>query len=117
MDGLINVRIGEAMVLHRHELDAVNFVKFTPDGKRIIFGDATSLQVWDAEKKVMLHRSPIWWVETGAVSPDGKRVIASTGEGALRMWDMNTGQEALTLVYTGRWVGATTFRIRSLPSR
>src|SRR5262249_24868230 len=60
----------------------------------------SSIHVWDIPNKRLMHTltqevgthffTPAW-------SPDGRRLAASNDAGVLTLWDMDTGQERLTL--------------------
>jgi WD40 repeat protein len=44
-----------------------------------------------------------------AFSPDGRRLVSASGDGTLKVWDVQTGQEALTLKAHMREVTSVTF--------
>jgi eukaryotic-like serine/threonine-protein kinase len=81
--------------------DAVLFVAFSPDGKRILSGslDQTA-KVWDADtgrELFELKRDDATAGLSGPVSfaRDGKRVVTGDEEGRVRVWDTATGRELL----------------------
>jgi WD40 repeat protein len=76
-------------------------VSFSPDGKRLA---STSLErtvkVWDAQtgKELFIFQGGGHNV---AFSPEGRRLASADGE-RLKVWDMHTGEELLTLkMHTG----------------
>jgi multicomponent Na+:H+ antiporter subunit D len=90
-------------------------VSFSPDGKRIVSGSGDkTLKVWDAETGQLAltldghsddghsddghsddGHSDI--VTSVSFSPDGKQIVSGSGDDALKVWDAETGQLALTL--------------------
>ena len=72
-----------------------------PDSRKIATGSANwKVQIWDAADGRLLraefdkaHDHP---VQRGMFSPDGQRV-ASAGEGAIKVWDVETGNLHATL--------------------
>jgi WD40 repeat protein len=84
---------------------------FSPDGKRLASASSDkTVKVWDVQTgqqtlTIKGHTVPVWSV---AFSPDGKRLASGSGtEGVgpahrnpaeLKVWDVQTGQELLTLL-------------------
>jgi WD40 repeat protein/serine/threonine protein kinase len=104
----------------RHSEYGHGGVAFSPDGKRLASGSGT----WDASKKAYVGgQVVIWDAQTGkelrvlkghndlvlsvAFSPDGKRLASGSGTpgatkeasvaGEVKVWDLQTGQELLSL--------------------
>jgi WD40 repeat protein/predicted Ser/Thr protein kinase len=72
---------------------------FSPDGKRLAAPHGSRVVLWDAAtgREVFAfkeHSEPILDV---AFSPDGQRLASGSVSGKVRVWDVATGQEALTL--------------------
>jgi WD40 repeat protein len=96
----------EIMTLLGHD-SAVYCVGYSPDGKWIASGSADkTMRIWDAgtgaETNVLRgHKGTIWSL---GVSPDSRRVV-SGGYGVVKIWDIETGSELVTL---GRQIGVYT---------
>jgi WD40 repeat protein len=80
--------------------DGGSYVAFSPDGKRLASGGGESdptVKVWDAQtgQMILSFKGPSR-VASVAFSPDGKR-LASAGGGGVRVYDVRTGEEHLSL--------------------
>jgi tetratricopeptide (TPR) repeat protein len=78
---------------------------FSPDGSRVAAGDyAGTIGVWDARTGRPQHRvagteeAPLFHL---SFSPDGRRLAGADRE-KVRVWDMATGEELVTLRIAGR---------------
>ncbi|KAG0701014.1 WD40-repeat-containing domain protein [Suillus ampliporus] len=87
----------------------VNGILRLPGGRRIIscsWPDG-SLRVWDLESRMQVGEA---WKDEGsgavraiALSPDGKKVANGSQDGAVRLWDIDTGK------VVKKWTGHTNF--------
>jgi WD40 repeat protein len=73
----------------------VNLVGFSPNGKLILSVSGKVARLWDAATQApvgrpMEHRSGV--VEA-AFSPDGVTVVIRSADGAIKLWDVDTGQQ------------------------
>jgi WD40 repeat protein/tetratricopeptide (TPR) repeat protein/tRNA A-37 threonylcarbamoyl transferase component Bud32 len=78
-------------------------VMFSPDGRRVATAtwDDKSIHVWDTAAGSRVATWPLGAVAAGfTFSPDSKRLAALTDQ-AVRLWDPESGQEAMTLAGVG----------------
>lgn len=79
---------------------------FHPDGRRLAVGDgwySGTVLIWDVESGQKLselrgHSSDLGSV---AYSPDGRRLATAAGDGQIKIWDADSGDELLTLSAEG----------------
>ena len=95
-----NLTTGKELYTLNGHTKSVSAVAITPDGKRAVSASAdNTLKIWDLTKEDKLgvinsgHTFPITKIE---ISPDGKRVF-SIAESILKVWDLLTEREILTL--------------------
>jgi dipeptidyl aminopeptidase/acylaminoacyl peptidase len=78
---------------------ALQWVDWSPDGKRIVMAGATpEIQLWDAENGelgVAPMRLGSGAIQIASWSPDGRFIVARSDDKAARVWDAATG-EAIT---------------------
>jgi WD40 repeat protein len=67
----------------------------TPDGGKVLSGGA--LVLWDVQSGETLRRLEGKEAACLAVSGDGKRALTGSWDGAVRLWDLETGKLRLTL--------------------
>ncbi|KAF7348854.1 WD40-repeat protein (Notchless protein), related protein [Mycena venus] len=74
----------------------VTSVAFAPDGKRIVSAGSSdsTIRVWDAELKVAnIEEFPghADFVTSVSYSPDGQHIISGSSDGAVQVWNSETG--------------------------
>jgi WD40 repeat protein len=73
-------------------------VAFSPDGKHLAVDRTQSLAVWDVDSGRQRLRIPLEaGCDVAAFTPDGKRLAAGDDSGVITLWDVESGQEVLTL--------------------
>ncbi|MBF0234067.1 MAG: caspase family protein [Desulfamplus sp.] len=83
----------------------------TPDGKTIIAGTSWYLIAFDADTgkerhKFIGHTGVVWGV---AVSPDGTTLVSGSSDQTVKLWDISTGKNLLTIFPSSEseWVAWT----------
>lgn len=101
-DGTLRIWDAESgdMLRILHLGHSVWFVNWSPDGSKIAMNNGTIL---DAETLEELMRLPGDAASSRASSwsPDGRRIATAFGK-EIKIWDVATGQEVMTLATTGR---------------
>ncbi|THU81838.1 WD40 repeat-like protein [Dendrothele bispora CBS 962.96] len=71
---------------------------FSPDGSLVGVGAGDSVRVWNVENGDLLHTFGGFkdWVSKLAFSPDGKSLAVGSGRGALKVFDLMSGEENQT---------------------
>ena len=82
---------------------------FSPDGKKLVSGDAGKekpdvVKVWDVKKRqqLMSLNTLMSHIHTAAFSPDGRSFATSGADKRLRVWDLATGQLAVSVATGSR---------------
>ncbi len=90
----------ETLTLGRHDAGAAS-VAFSVDGLRLASGSMAggNLMVWDATSGLLMVslKGHSGSVHSVAFSPDGKRLASASNDRTVKIWDVTTGQEVLTL--------------------
>jgi len=88
--------------LTKNEYDA-NYVSFSPNGKLILSGSNgadSTIQVWDiaANKEIWNSGDKFrYTVESITFSPDGKKILSGYHDGTIKIWDITTGLDIITI--------------------
>ncbi len=79
---------------------------FSPDSQRLAAGndEVGTLTMWDAQTGEVLHtmKGHTTTVVSAAFSPDGKRLATGSFDQTVRLWDVETGQEVLSIKVPAR---------------
>jgi WD40 repeat protein len=93
------------MPFRKTKVDYPGAILCLPDKKRIIVINNGSLQVWDLETGTQVGEEwedEDFGVETiAALSPDGKKIASGSWDGAVKLWNVDTGKVIKT------WKGHT----------
>ena len=76
--------------------DAGTSVRFSPDGRLLVFGDDQG-RVWLYDTHTWMPRGSPLVAHTGAVvtvsfSPDGRTLATTSDDGTTRLWDVSSGR-------------------------
>ena len=88
------------LVLPIGHTQPVNYVQFSPDGKKIVtFSDDKTAKIWDVITGSILadltgHTD---YVKCGQFSPDGKKVVTASDDSTAKIWDAVTGKLLIDL--------------------
>jgi WD40 repeat protein len=84
-------------------------VAFRSDGRRLLSASASAVQVWDPVTGKSVHSFTVkgpqetggpwsmWARSTASFTNDGERLAIAYGDGTVRIWDVETGQQTLAL--------------------
>ena len=96
-------------------------VAFTPDGHHAIAavnaetdGDKRSIRLWDLERDVDTHRfkEHEFAITRLAISPDGQRLLTTSYDGVVRLWDVASGRQVSCLTDHKEWVWSVAYSPR-----
>jgi WD40 repeat protein/uncharacterized caspase-like protein len=97
------------------QFEAVYLVAISPDGKRIVSGDANrTVIVWETDSGRMLQKLTLGpkagWSRAASFSSDGtKLVTGANNDKAARVWDLQSGRLLQTIDFAYSGVGAALF--------
>eukprot|EP00913_Durusdinium_trenchii_P008989 g8455.t1 len=108
---LFSVATGKEIGRFEGHTQCVNFVRFNPDGRRLISNGYGGTRLWDvASRKLIRTIGPANACSSVCFLPGGRRVVISRYRG-LVMWDTETGKEVLR--YTAH--NGTTYDVKLSP--
>jgi WD40 repeat protein len=92
-------------IIQSKELSSINSIDFNSDGSILAVSgdgnwvDGSYLQLWDVSTKKVIHflaghNDPI---NSVAFSPDGQTLASGSQDGSVKLWDVKSGKELLTL--------------------
>jgi WD40 repeat protein len=95
---LWDVDSGKEVRIFEGHGDAVRAVTLSADGKRALSRSWGRTVLWDADSGNGLRTfvGHGYWVNAVAQSADGKRALQCSGDGTVKMWEVDTGQTILT---------------------
>jgi WD40 repeat protein len=121
------IKIWDIMTKHNvylqgksHYTDKIIYgLKITPSGTKIVTFGGLIMQVWDIETGqelltltghsrsntwVDLHANKIYpgnngYINSVEITPDGTKIISASNDATVKIWDITTGQELLTLAH------------------
>jgi WD40 repeat protein len=77
--------------------ESANFSLFTNDGRWLILGTTTGIEIWDLETRGLLHTVETPSVTALALSPDDEQLIVGTNRGTIYVIDTRTGFQRFVL--------------------
>jgi sugar lactone lactonase YvrE len=116
-----NAVSGEELLTLKGHSRYVNSVAYSADGRRLAtLSHDNTVIVWNAESGDEILNLKVLYGANGRIvfSPDGKRLASSArltnvagpfAQGAVKVWDAQTGEELLTLKGHSSWVTSVAF--------
>ena len=101
----------ELLTLYEPAGLGVRTAQFGPDGTWFVTGsyyDSGVLKVWDvaSAQETLSLRGHEAVILSLAVSPDGKKIVSGDGEGLMKVWNAQAGDNLLTVVPPGNVIRA-----------
>ncbi|KAL0947042.1 hypothetical protein HGRIS_013187 [Hohenbuehelia grisea] len=78
----------------------VRYVAYSLDGTNIVswsFPQST-VRVWNAETRKQVGAAQVEHTKSVAFSPDGTKIVSGSYDGAVRVWDVERGEQVCTLL-------------------
>ena len=94
--------------------DGCNGICFSPTGRfalKIGVGFEGRCELVDSRSGELIRTLSSHHAMSGSFSPDGRTIAICNGDGFLRLWHTNTGQELLTLGYVGNGPSSARFSV------
>jgi WD40 repeat protein len=92
---LSDVATGKELAQLKADMQNVNGLAFTPDGKKLVSGgQVPSVFIWDVASKKLQQTLPshLYVGRSMALSADGKTVALGTAANTVRLWEVATGK-------------------------
>jgi WD40 repeat protein len=88
----------QSLIIRQGHRDAINIVKYTPDGKNILSAsDDMSIKMWDVKSGIDIktfngHTNSVTAL---VITKDGSKMISSDADGNIFVWDLNKPKEPI----------------------
>jgi WD40 repeat protein len=94
-----DVETGRLALSINDEAQFTNWVRFSPDGRRLVTASIDGINIYDGTDGRRLRHltGHQHGAEEAVFSPDGRRLATVGIDGIVRVWDADTGLELLTL--------------------
>jgi WD40 repeat protein len=110
---------GEAVHTFPDFPDSISKVSFSRDGLRLLAASNSSARVWELPSGQEMFRFRLTSADKGTLlgmdiskasfSADGQRLATAPGDGTVKIWDVATGQQILSLTAPGSKVTSVAF--------
>jgi WD40 repeat protein/serine/threonine protein kinase len=111
-----DARTGKELFTLNHGAKVEISAAFSPDGTQVVTAseDSSAARIWSAgterEPFSLEHESAIYQF---GFSPDGKRLITSTYNSLIHIWNLSTGNKEITLEKHDGWVDVVGYNHRA----
>ena len=109
--GLCDAATGRELRTISEHADVVKSAAFSPDGKILAWGDGKAVKLWDvaAGRELQTLSGHQHWISAVTFSPDGKWLASGSYDGTVKLWDVSSGSERVSLItFTdGSWLEIT----------
>ncbi|KAF9460308.1 WD40-repeat-containing domain protein [Collybia nuda] len=101
---LWDIRTGDSKVIERCHINPIRSIAFSSDGKYIASG-AEDVKIWDSitglEIKMAWESNFDMHIRSLAFSPDGLFIAAGTGDGTIKVWNIESGHGGVNKLIEG----------------
>jgi WD40 repeat protein len=92
-----NAATGKTLAVLRDRRRSLRSPTFSPDGSRILTRSSRWVTLWNARMAKPIARMPGFDPTDAVFSRDGSRIVTTTHDGYLRIWDGRTGKRLLVV--------------------